>query len=162
VFIKLWLAAVRQVTHRRFRKKKELQKVSDIERMKNTALLICATTVFVTLTIGIIFFPFTSMHILVWGILRRCLELSSGIYCREKRLSIDVSEVRTASIIRDHHFTRQYIPDDNSEHHTRRRENLKSYEGGPRVRRPPMKWSTVAENLRNTVLSTDTKLAISH
>jgi hypothetical protein len=26
------------------------------------------------------------------------------------------------------HFTRQYIPEDNSEHHTRRRENLKSHE----------------------------------
>jgi hypothetical protein len=26
-----------------------------------------------------------------------------------------------------HHFTRQYIPEDNSEHHTRRRENLKSH-----------------------------------
>jgi hypothetical protein len=25
------------------------------------------------------------------------------------------------------HFTRQYIPEDNSEHHTRRRENLKSH-----------------------------------
>jgi hypothetical protein len=24
-------------------------------------------------------------------------------------------------------FTRQYIPEDNSEHHTRRRENLKSH-----------------------------------
>jgi hypothetical protein len=32
-----------------------------------------------------------------------------------------ISEVRTASIIR------QYIPEDNSEHHTRRRENLKSH-----------------------------------
>jgi hypothetical protein len=27
----------------------------------------------------------------------------------------------------DNHFTRQYIPEDNSEHHTRRRENLKSH-----------------------------------
>jgi hypothetical protein len=27
----------------------------------------------------------------------------------------------------DNHFTRQYIPEDNYEHHTRRRENLKSY-----------------------------------
>jgi len=26
----------------------------------------------------------------------------------------------------DNHFTRQYIPEDSSEHHTRRRENLKS------------------------------------
>jgi hypothetical protein len=49
----------------------------------------------------------------------RCSELSSGLYCRIKWLSTDVSEVRTASIIRDD-------PEDNSEHHTRRRENLKS------------------------------------
>jgi hypothetical protein len=27
----------------------------------------------------------------------------------------------------NNHFTRQYIPEDNSEHHTRRRENLKSH-----------------------------------
>jgi hypothetical protein len=26
----------------------------------------------------------------------------------------------------DNYFTRQYIPEDNSEHHTRRRKNLKS------------------------------------
>jgi hypothetical protein len=38
-------------------------------------------------------------------------ELSSGIYW---------------DIIVDNNFTRQYIPEDNSEHHTRRRENLKS------------------------------------
>jgi hypothetical protein len=44
-----------------------------------------------------------------------CSELSSGLYCRVKLLSTDVSEVRTASII---------IPDDNF---TRRRENLKSH-----------------------------------
>jgi hypothetical protein len=49
------------------------------------------------------------------------------MYCRLKWLSTDVSEVRTASVIREHHFTRQYIPEDNSEHHTRRRENLKSH-----------------------------------
>jgi hypothetical protein len=47
-------------------------------------------------------------------------------------LSTNVSEVRTASIIRyetsvDNYFTRQYIPEDNSELHTRRRENLKSH-----------------------------------
>jgi hypothetical protein len=46
------------------------------------------------------------------------------VYCRVKRLSTDVSEVRTASI---NHFTRQYNPEDSSEHHTRRRENLKSH-----------------------------------
>jgi hypothetical protein len=58
-----------------------------------------------------------------------CSELSYGMYCRVKWLSTDVSELRTASIIipDDNHFTRQYIPEDNSEHHTRRRENLKSH-----------------------------------
>jgi hypothetical protein len=38
-------------------------------------------------------------------------ELSSGLYCRVN------------------HFTRQYNPEDSSEHHTRRRENLKSHTG---------------------------------
>jgi hypothetical protein len=55
-------------------------------------------------------------------------------------LSTDVSEVRAASIIAlmmeaartfetsvDNYFTRQYIPEDKSELHTRRRENLKSH-----------------------------------
>jgi hypothetical protein len=35
--------------------------------------------------------------------------------------------VRTSETSVDNHFTRQYIPEDNSEHHIRRRENLKSY-----------------------------------
>jgi hypothetical protein len=51
----------------------------------------------------------------------------------------DISEVRAASIIRametastsetsvDNYFTRQYIPEDESEVHTRRSENLKSH-----------------------------------
>jgi hypothetical protein len=30
-------------------------------------------------------------------------------------------------MIVDHHFTQQYNPEDSSEHHTRRRENLKSH-----------------------------------
>jgi hypothetical protein len=34
--------------------------------------------------------------------------------------------VRTSETSVDNHFTRQYIPEDNSEHHTRRRENLNS------------------------------------
>jgi hypothetical protein len=34
--------------------------------------------------------------------------------------------VRTSETSVDNYFTRQYIPEDNSEHHTRRRENLKS------------------------------------
>jgi hypothetical protein len=33
---------------------------------------------------------------------------------------------RTSETSVDNHFRRQYIPEDNSEHHTRRRENLKS------------------------------------
>jgi hypothetical protein len=39
-----------------------------------------------------------------------CSELSSGLYCRVKWLSTDVSEVRTASIIRDEWWWRQYAP----------------------------------------------------
>jgi hypothetical protein len=35
--------------------------------------------------------------------------------------------VRTSETSVDNHFTRQYIPEDNSEHNTRRRENLKSH-----------------------------------
>jgi hypothetical protein len=35
--------------------------------------------------------------------------------------------VRTSETSADNYFTRQYIPKDNSEHHTRRRENLKSH-----------------------------------
>jgi hypothetical protein len=34
--------------------------------------------------------------------------------------------VRTSETSVDNYFTRQYNPEDNSEHHTRRRENLKS------------------------------------
>jgi hypothetical protein len=35
--------------------------------------------------------------------------------------------VRTSETSVDNYFTRQYIPEDNYEHHTRRRENLKSH-----------------------------------
>jgi hypothetical protein len=35
--------------------------------------------------------------------------------------------VRTSETSVDSYFTRQYIPEDNSEHHTRHRENLKSH-----------------------------------
>jgi hypothetical protein len=35
--------------------------------------------------------------------------------------------VRTSETSVDNYFTRQYIPEDNSEHHTRPRENLKSH-----------------------------------
>jgi hypothetical protein len=35
--------------------------------------------------------------------------------------------VRTSETSVDNNFTQQYIPEDNSEYHTRRRENLKSH-----------------------------------
>jgi hypothetical protein len=35
---------------------------------------------------------------------------------------------RTSETSVDNHFTRQYNPEDSSEHHTSRRENLKSHE----------------------------------
>jgi hypothetical protein len=35
--------------------------------------------------------------------------------------------VRTSETSVDNHFTRQYNPEENSEHHIRRRENLKSH-----------------------------------
>jgi hypothetical protein len=35
--------------------------------------------------------------------------------------------VRTSETSVDNHFTRQYNPEDNSEHRTRRRENLRSH-----------------------------------
>jgi hypothetical protein len=38
--------------------------------------------------------------------------------------------VRTSETSVDNHFTRQYNPEDSSEHHTRRRENLKSHIDG--------------------------------
>jgi hypothetical protein len=59
-----------------------------------------------------------------------CSDLSSGIYCRVKLLSTDVSEVcaaPTSEMSVDNYFTWQYIPEDKSELHTRCRENLKSH-----------------------------------
>jgi hypothetical protein len=40
--------------------------------------------------------------------------------------SLMMEAVHTCETSVDNHFTRQYIPEDNFEHHTRRRENLKS------------------------------------
>jgi hypothetical protein len=42
-----------------------------------------------------------------------------GAYCRM------MEAVRTSETSVDNNFTRQYNPEDSSEHHTRRRENLK-------------------------------------
>jgi hypothetical protein len=38
-----------------------------------------------------------------------------------------IEAARTSETSVDNYFTRQYIPEDNSELHTRRRENLKSH-----------------------------------
>jgi hypothetical protein len=52
-----------------------------------------------------------------------------GAYCLHQYLMMEA--VRTFETSVDNHFTRQYIPEDNSEHHTRRRENLKSHKEIP-------------------------------
>jgi hypothetical protein len=41
--------------------------------------------------------------------------------------SLMMEATRTSETSVDNYFTRQYIPEDNSELHTRRRKNLKSY-----------------------------------
>jgi hypothetical protein len=46
-------------------------------------------------------------------------------YNSEKFLMMEA--VRTSETSVDNNFTRQYIPEDNSEHHTRLRENLKCH-----------------------------------
>jgi hypothetical protein len=52
-----WSAAVHQVLSTSIAKT-----ATDTERMKNTALHICAKTVFVTLATGMMFLLFTYMH----------------------------------------------------------------------------------------------------
>jgi hypothetical protein len=51
--------------------------------------------------------------------------------CRKTRHTASIirmmEAVRTSETSVDNHFTWQYIPEDNSEHHTRCRENLKSH-----------------------------------
>jgi hypothetical protein len=47
--------------------------------------------------------------------------------CKMIAFIIRDEAVRTSVTPVDNHFTRQYIPEDNSEHHTRCRENLKSH-----------------------------------
>jgi hypothetical protein len=48
-------------------------------------------------------------------------------YVRFQVLTSLMEAVRTSETSVDNYFTRQYIPEDNSELHTRRRENLKSH-----------------------------------
>jgi hypothetical protein len=49
------------------------------------------------------------------------------VVCCLAHSSLMMEAVRTFETLVDNNFTRQYIPEDNSEHHTRRRENLKSH-----------------------------------
>jgi hypothetical protein len=60
-----------------------------------------------------------------------------------KGLIIDAARTSETSV--DNYFTRQYIPEDKSERHTRRRENLKSH----RLSFVPAIWlrSAAAETL---------------
>jgi hypothetical protein len=46
---------------------------------------------------------------------------------RRDNSSLMMEAVCTSETSVDNYFTRQYIPEDNSEHHTRCRENLKSH-----------------------------------
>jgi hypothetical protein len=55
------------------------------------------------------------------NVLLLCSELSSGSIIRD----LMMEAVRTSETSVDNYFTRQYNPEDSSEHHTRRRENLK-------------------------------------
>jgi hypothetical protein len=60
-------------------------------------------------------------RIVFWGVLPCKMIVDRrfrGAYCLHHQ------EIETSVY---NHFTRQYIPEDNSEHHTRRRENLKSH-----------------------------------
>jgi hypothetical protein len=50
-----------------------------------------------------------------------------GLSCPEKDRSLMMGVVRTSETSVDNHFTRQYNPEDSSEHHNRRRENLKPH-----------------------------------
>jgi hypothetical protein len=50
-----------------------------------------------------------------------------GTYCLHHHSSLMMEAVRTSETSLNNHFTRQYIPEDSSEHHTRRRESLKSH-----------------------------------
>jgi hypothetical protein len=51
--------------------------------------------------------------------------------------------VRTSETSVDNHFTRQYNPEDSSEHHIRRRENLKSHTGNKTFYLTPTPYNQV-------------------
>jgi hypothetical protein len=55
------------------------------------------------------------------------LEVSTASIIRDDPSALMMEAVRTSETSFDNFFKRQYIPEDNSEHHTRRRENWKSH-----------------------------------
>jgi hypothetical protein len=61
------------------------------------------------------------------------MDLSKQVKVKQSRYtpwmdsSLMMEAVRTSETSVDNHLTWQYIPEDNSEHHTRRRENFKSH-----------------------------------
>jgi hypothetical protein len=74
---------------------------------------------------------FPMFRVVFWDILPCKLIVDRrfrGAYClHHHHSSLMMEAVRTSETLVDNHFTRQYIPEDKSEHHTRRRENLKSH-----------------------------------
>jgi hypothetical protein len=72
--------------------------------------------------------------------------------------------VRTSETSVDNHFTRQYNPEDNSEHHTRRRENLKSHNVAPSVAMRAIYMTAVTlritTRLRSEYSCSDSKTAL--
>jgi hypothetical protein len=54
-------------------------------------------------------------------------QLFRGAYCLHHQGSLVVEAVCTSETSVDNYFTRKYISEDNSELHTRRRENFKSH-----------------------------------
>jgi hypothetical protein len=49
------------------------------------------------------------------------------VACSDLAIALMMEAARTSETSVDNYFTRQYIPEDKSELHTRRRENLKSH-----------------------------------
>jgi hypothetical protein len=64
----------------------------------------------------------STFHLLLKFLIRFCLLIGW-----HHQGSLMMEAVRTSETSVDNHFTRQYIPEDNSEHYTCRRENLKSH-----------------------------------
>jgi hypothetical protein len=62
--------------------------------------------------------------------------------------SLMMEAVRTSETSFDNNFTRQYNPEDSSEHHTRRRENLKSHTILPHIKNSVGIWS-ILKNLKS-------------